>query len=905
MPQVSTYKNLVVIVDQELVGDKRRKQNFSGFHPMIRADEQWETADNIRGLLSRYQAVYRGSKGFALVNYGAMVDQLRSGVLPGAYESGPEGIGRLRKQLQGPNEGTNIVFNYTITPSSYTGALLMLRHDSKSLSAWDSYGNKDAAAQSLLAPGEVDIFKDYMLDGLVLGNGTFDSILSGNLDTSFLDHTTIIYLADSDKEVRDPSGLDLQIEPTYNFYASTTPPYELVSGGPLGPERIKEYHLPNVYFLESELRNTGSALLATYHLPALTLDGLVNWFETRVGIAQTVTSEVEDRFYDAYSEGLRSLAAAFPESYDIIDTNLQLNNKNFAILHRDLSALDDERVTEDTLPFYNRIVLGNDINEVAGKKPEIGILRYLSNNEDTRDFIDILQMETIIKLSSGTQNLPTREFTTMVKKFNSSPLIDPNDWNFSVGEQEYTLLYDLKDMIEDYEENNRDVIVANLINTFSSLNPEVLNIGIDASNLNFRLIRDYQIPEDQNFVDYQHVSNAYIDMFEADDSPSHFSRVHRSLGEVYKNNYCHTETLLYVIKKKLTPNGAPIQTYYVSPSFSIGASAKSFFYDTQIKYGKEYYYEFEKVVVIFGNQYQYHLPVFNTSGPPKNFNQVTMKVSNLPSIKVALVPYVIPQSGIRTVILDKPPVPPELSFYAHKGIDNKVKILLNSSTGEFQAKPVIINETDTEYFINEYRSQTADFVTIDSQVLNKKITFKSDDPVDRYQLFRLDTKPQSYADFANTQIDIDPHNAIPGSFEDIIEPNRKYYYCARSVDIHSNVSNPGHIYEIEIINNNGQIFMRQQVVRYETSKPNYSKQGRRFLYIEPSLQQVAFQEENESLITEVPNPQNSPDSNILGVSDVDKVWDKVFKIRLTSKKTGRKIDLNLTFKNTGITNTSE
>lgn len=222
---------------------------------------------------------------------------------------------------------------------------------------------KDAAAQSLLAPGEVDIFKDYMLDGLVLGNGTFDSILSGNLDTSFLDHTTIIYLADSDKEVRDPSGLDLQIEPTYNFYASTTPPYELVSGGPLGPERIKEYHLPNVYFLESELRNTGSALLATYHLPALTLDGLVNWFETRVGIAQTVTSEVEDRFYDAYSEGLRSLEAAFPESYDIIDTNLQLNNKNFAILHRDLSALEDERITEHTLPFYNRIVLGNDITK--------------------------------------------------------------------------------------------------------------------------------------------------------------------------------------------------------------------------------------------------------------------------------------------------------------------------------------------------------------------------------------------------------------------------------------------------------------------------------------------------------------------------------------------------------------
>ena len=905
MPQISTYKNLVVIVDQELVGDKRRKQNLSGFHPMVRDDEQWVTSDNIRGLLSRYRTVYRGSKGFALINYGAMVAQLRNGVLLGAYESGPGGIGRLRKQLQGPNEGTNIVFNYTITPLTDTGASLKLSHDSRSLSAWDSYGNKAAAAQSLLSPGDVDIFKDYMLDGLELSAGTFDSILSGNLGVSFLDHTTIIYLTDSDKEIRDPTGLDLQIEPTYNFYASTTPPYELASGGQTA-SKIKEYHLPNVYFLEAELRNTGSSLLATYHLPALTLNETVNWFETYIGIAQTVTSEVEDRFYDVYAEGLQSLANATNEAFDLVDTNLQRNNRNFAILHRDLSALDDERVTEDTLPFYNRVILGNDINQVTGKRPEIGILRYLSNNEDTRDFIDILQMETIIKLSSGTQNLPTREFTTMVKKFNSSPLVNPNDWNYSVGDQEYTLLYDLKDMIEDYEDDNRDIIVANLINTFSSMNPDVLNIGIDANSLNFRLIRDYQIPEEESFVDYQHVSNAYVDMFEADDSPSHFSRVHRNLEEVYKNDYCHTETLLYVVKKKLTPNGAPVQTYYISPPFSTGASAKSFFYDTQVKYGRQYYYEFEKVVVIFGNQYRYSsTPVFGTSGAPGNFNEVAMKVSNLPSIKVALVPYVIPQSGIETIILDKPPVPPEVSFYAHKGIDNKLKILLNSSTGEFQAKPVIINETDIDYFINEYRSQTGDFSTPDDDVVNKKITFRSDDPVDRYQLFKLDSKPQSYADFAGTQTIIDPELAIPGSFLDTIEPNRKYYYCARSVDVHGNVSNPGHIYEIEIINNNGQIFMRQQVVRYETSKPDYSKQGRRFLYIEPSLQQVAFPPENELLITEVPNPQNSPDSNILGVSDIDKVWDKAFKIRLTSKKTGRKIDLNLTFKNTGITNTSE
>ena len=54
-----------------------------------------------------------------------------------------------------------------------------------------------------------------------------------------------------------------------------------------------------------------------------------------------------------------------------------------------------------------------------------------------------------------------------------------------------------------------------------------------------------------------------------------------------------------------------------------------------------------------------------------------------------------------------------------------------------------------------------------------------------------------------------------------------------------------------------------------------------------------------------PSTTNPPYPSILGASGVDAVWEKTFKIRTTSKKTGRKLDLNLTFKNTGIVNPSE
>jgi hypothetical protein len=150
-------------------------------------------------------------------------------------------------------------------------------------------------------------------------------------------------------------------------------------------------------------------------------------------------------------------------------------------------------------------------------------------------------------------------------------------------------------------------------------------------------------------------------------------------------------------------------------------------------------------------------------------------------------------------------------------------------------------------------------------------------------------------------VEIDPDVGTPGYFEDIIVPNRKYYYCARSVDIHGNISNPTYIFEIEMFNNEGQIYLRQQVFTFKAEKPSYVKQGRRFIYIEPSFQQVAL--DPNTNISVPSDPDEKPQDSLLGVAG-SKCWQEKFKIRVTSKKTGRKMDLNITFKNSGVTNPS-
>jgi hypothetical protein len=104
-----------------------------------------------------------------------------------------------------------------------------------------------------------------------------------------------------------------------------------------------------------------------------------------------------------------------------------------------------------------------------------------------------------------------------------------------------------------------------------------------------------------------------------------------------------------------------------------------------------------------------------------------------------------------------------------------------------------------------------------------------------------------------------------------------------------------------MFNNEGQIYLRQQVFTFKAEKPSYVKQGRRFIYIEPSFQQVAL--DPNTNISVPSDPDEKPQDSLLGVAG-SKCWQEKFKIRVTSKKTGRKMDLNITFKNSGVTNPS-
>jgi len=287
-------------------------------------------------------------------------------------------------------------------------------------------------------------------------------------------------------------------------------------------------------------------------------------------------------------------------------------------------------------------------------------------------------------------------------------------------------------------------------------------------------------------------------------------------------------------------------------------------------------------------------------------------IENYPSTEGVVLDY----SSHLAIVLDKPPVPPNIKIVPFVGVNNKVLLLLNSSTGEYLARPVVILDSDADAIANQYVSLTGTPINpadVREEIQNPasalKLQYKNDDPISKYEVFRLTTKPTSYEDFNTTS---NPYDIVSGEVTmrkkssaafliDDIEPNTKYYYCVRAVDVHNNFSNPTHVFEVEMADNDGQVYLILKTILFDAPNADTIKTGKKFIYIEPSARNMD--------IPSMPLPGSSVDdipnttAPLFGALDGGNTcWGKTFKVRLTSKKSNKKIDLNILFKNTGVLN---
>jgi hypothetical protein len=384
----------------------------------------------------------------------------------------------------------------------------------------------------------------------------------------------------------------------------------------------------------------------------------------------------------------------------------------------------------------------------------------------------------------------------------------------------------------------------------------------------------------------------------------HLTNKRLGIPEIYKGDKCHSEILAYEIakfKRKEDGTMGHVQSIFLPNSFE-GDQKDASYLDTQVFYGQDYIYEVFTHSLVVGTAYNFEREGFgfkqDFSGGkegwllPKATSNVETKAVivrapffNNDSLDApGLFGWVNKQI---TTILDKPPLPPEITFHPYKDKKNKILILLNTNYGARELIPIKIFADEAEKIKKIKAAQEGTTKNPNA------ILYKTDDARGTYRIYKTSSKPTSWADFSTANVKALDSTKNTG-YNDFIKENVDYYYMARQEDIHGNLSNPTDIFYIRIVKEEGfPPYLINKTYSFNENKKIETERSFR-KYIKIGLTDGARKLVNaEQGINKVDVAYAKADSD-------DQL--KKYKIRLTSKKTGKKIDINVDFAKTINTN---
>ena len=238
----------------------------------------------------------------------------------------------------------------------------------------------------------------------------------------------------------------------------------------------------------------------------------------------------------------------------------------------------------------------------------------------------------------------------------------------------------------------------------------------------------------------------------------------------------------------------------------------------------------------------------------------TLVVTTEPSIKI--IEDKIFETG-EVIILDVPPPAPDVNILPYYAINNRLKIVLDGVVARYREQPASILNTDSAQINKMLTAQNSP---------DGKLQFGADDSANIFQIFRITEKPTSYLDF---EFHPDIATTVGNVYEEQILPNKKYYYTFRSVDGHGHFGNPTYVYEVELIDDHGAV---KPMIRTFALEPEKQKEDikdfQKYIYIKPSISRLlSADNEINTIFSEQDNK-------------------KRFKMRLISKTSGKKLDVN-------------
>jgi hypothetical protein len=261
-----------------------------------------------------------------------------------------------------------------------------------------------------------------------------------------------------------------------------------------------------------------------------------------------------------------------------------------------------------------------------------------------------------------------------------------------------------------------------------------------------------------------------------------------------------------------------------------------------------------------------------------------------PSVKIVEIP--LEEKTMR--IVDHPPNDFNVSPYHLQDQSNRLAFYLKYDTFSADTEPYPNTITATDERNEVSYKEGKDFVP-------GSLTKEESVSAARFiEVYRMMEKPTSYQSFENnlrTTIDLKSEAGDIASdhfFIERVRENVKYYYTFRAVNENGVAGQLSPIFESELINDGGYVYgLFNQLSEDELVEPPPKSPIlaiKNLLNVVPNIQHLQLDTSGADFTN------NSVDEiGLVELGTGEGFWNEKFKIRLTSKKTGRKLDLNLTF----------
>lgn len=208
-----------------------------------------------------------------------------------------------------------------------------------------------------------------------------------------------------------------------------------------------------------------------------------------------------------------------------------------------------------------------------------------------------------------------------------------------------------------------------------------------------------------------------------------------------------------------------------------------FYYDKQFMFPVDYYASYIANVV---------LEVRN--------KKATIKVSGPNSQSIIEKPYFISRI-------------PNVSVYSYQNVNNKLLLSLSKNIGD-----EITKANSLDLFTDEQKNFFKTTIEQKGATYAPNLIYSVGTGNEKYFIvYRVDKKPETYSEIVienNIIKKLDIEKLETSAIDNII-PNKKYYYCFRTQDIDGTYSDVSLIYEVQIVDQSGTIYMNQNIFKPE------------------------------------------------------------------------------------------